>query len=130
MVHINGMLCLTKRTATLSQKTRIQLANLCQSQLIRLYVQPRGNAMEHNGYLPARTENLKRMATFFFSPESTAAAGSQKHQNTPKRERLLFLPFYSSLGNLSAPPRVRNRSPVLRPSPAAAATPRHRHPPG
>lgn len=84
MVHINGMLCLTKRTATLSQKTRIQLANLCQSQLIRLYVQPRGNAMEHNGYLPARTENLKRMATFFFPREHSSCwlAKAPKHPKT------------------------------------------------
>lgn len=78
------MLCLTKRTATLSQKTRIQLANLCQSQLIRLYVQPRGNAMEHNGYLPARTENLKRMATFFFPREHSSCwlAKAPKHPKT------------------------------------------------
>lgn len=78
--------------------------------------------MEHNGLFAGQNRKLETQGYLLF-PGSTAGPGSQKHQTTPKRERLLFFalprlpwePLYTT--------RVRNRAPVLIPSLRRAVPP-------
>lgn len=110
------MVCLflwiTKRIAILSRKTRIQLPKLCQSQLIRLYVQLQGNAMEHNGLFAGQKRKLETPGYIFFSREhsNSCLATAPNHPKTGTTV-IFVLPCLPWEALCTAPrPKPRSRS--------------------
>lgn len=80
------MVCLflfpTRRTATLSWKTRTQLPKLCQSLLIRSYAQLQGNAMEHNGLFAGQNRKLETHGSISRERSSSRLAEAPNHPKT------------------------------------------------
>lgn len=120
------MLSLTKRTATLSQKTRIQLPKLCQSKLIRLYVQLRGNAMEHNGVFAGQNRKLETHGYIFFFPQGAQQLLARKSTKPPQNGNgCYFCPSPPPLGTTLHRPASETALPFSARAPgrpAAAAT--------
>lgn len=112
-----------RRIATPSWKTRTRLPKISRSHLRRLLLQLRGNVTQCNGLSVGQNRKLGRRDYIFCQAARQLLPRKGKEPDQSGSERLLLLPFRTSLGNRSAPlPKPRTPPCPGAPRPRGAGT--------